>query len=397
MAISSTNLTELSYDLETVAGVTDDPFTGQVLPIISNALMSNIDTAVSEVIRDDRQTDELVLVDSSVNGDVGYELTYVPYKPLMISLLQNTGAAGTIDGSSVNVNFATPIGSIQTIIDTAAGAIFATAVKGQFVKISGAADAGNNGSFKVAAKTSDDEIDVVNAAGVLNATDTGGVAFKGDSFRNGAAQVDSYTFRKKYTAPDGTLSFFYHSGCQIGTMSYDFETGSIITGATNITGRSELTATTPQFNDAITPIQDYELLNSVSSIIDIAVTGIPATTEFTNITINVNNNINEAKALGTLGAADLASFMLEVGGDITLYFEDISVWDNFIKSTVFTITVVLEDATGNQLVMDFPKCKFTTLEVPVPGKDEFLFASGTWMALRDEVNDYMVQFTFVDA
>jgi hypothetical protein len=47
--------------------------------------------------------------------------------------------------------------------------------------------------------------------------------------------------------------------------------------------------------------------------------------------------------------------------------------------------------------MDFPKCKFETLEAPVPGKDEFLFANGTWRALRDATDDYMVQFTFIDA
>ena len=108
MSITSTNYVDFSYALETVPGVIDDdsPTVFQKLPITSVGLTDNISTAVSEVIRSDRQTDDLVVVDSEVGGECNYELSYAPYKPIITSLFQN-GARVAVSVSATAVTAAT--------------------------------------------------------------------------------------------------------------------------------------------------------------------------------------------------------------------------------------------------------------------------------------------------
>ena len=86
---TSSNYTQLAYIEEVTAGTTPATPTFQLLPTTGGSPVSNISTAVSEVIRADRQTDDLTVVDSSVSGDINYELSYAPYKPFLQALLQN--------------------------------------------------------------------------------------------------------------------------------------------------------------------------------------------------------------------------------------------------------------------------------------------------------------------
>ena len=90
MPISSTNYVDFSYIVEVTPGTTPATPTFQRLPITSVGLTDTITTEVSKVIRFDRQTDELIIVDAEVAGDCNYELSYTPFKPLLLSLMQET-------------------------------------------------------------------------------------------------------------------------------------------------------------------------------------------------------------------------------------------------------------------------------------------------------------------
>jgi hypothetical protein len=306
--VDSTNKTTLGYVKEVTPGTIPVTPAFQLLPITGTNLVAETSTVVSEVLRSDRQTDDLIPVDETIGGTTDAELSYDAYKPLMISLLQTADA--------------------------------------------------------------------------------------GPKYSNGAEVADSYTFRKILHAK-GTDYPFYYLGCQIGQMVFNFETASLLSMSMDVMGRTS--STTPPGDEAPdVPVAAYDLLNSVSST-DIVISGLPASTEFETMTLTVNNNINPAKAIGTLGSIDLASFTLDVTGDVSLYFEDLSAYNAFKNATNFSITITITDATGNIMVIALPYCKFETLTEPVDGKDEFLMETGTFRALRDPVNDEMISFTFTDA
>ncbi len=391
--VTSTNYTDLSYVKEIVAGETPAAPAFQIIPTTDGSPEGNITTAVSQTIRSDRQTDDLVPVDSDVGGPFNYELSYDPFKPLIKALLQSAALAGSVDVSSADVSYAAPAGGVQDITDNEGGAFTNVAV-GQYISIADATDSANNGVFKVVTVTDPSNISVNNASGVLDANDAG--TFKGESWRNGADSPDSFTFCKRVTGT-ATPAYFYYKGCQISQMSFNFETGSILTGAGELVGLQEDVTETPYGGQTFVDTPAYDLMNSVSSVVSVDIGGLPADTKFSALDLTVTNNINAAKQIGVLGASGLASFTLDITGSISIYFENITAYNQFKNSQSFDIAFTLQDVSGNILVISMPKAKFESLSTPISGKDNFLMMDGTIRALRDSDTDHMVQFTFIDA
>lgn len=89
MAVATTNYTDIAFAKETVPGTVDTNPQFKVLPTTGGSPVSNITTTVSETIRSDRQTADLIKTDVEVSGDLNYELDYPNYKTLMKALLQS--------------------------------------------------------------------------------------------------------------------------------------------------------------------------------------------------------------------------------------------------------------------------------------------------------------------
>jgi len=392
MPIPSTNYVDFAYIAEVTNGVTPATPAFQRLPITSVGLSDQIDTQVSEVIRSDRQTDDLVVVNSMIGGDCSYELSYAPYKPLLTSLLQ---AASTV---TIAVTGSTDIAAVNATSEfTSSTTDFVSEgiAVGHFVKISGFSNAANNGVFRVVTVSA-------NSMTVANATlvDEGAgqsIDIDAEIIRNGAAAPDSYTFRKQMNAPGATDAIFFYRGCMINSMSFNFETGSILNGDMNIVGLTSEGTDTGIAGETFVDVPSYDIMNSVNSVTSVDISGLPAGVEFKTLNLTVNNQINQAEAIGTLGAVDLVPFSLEATADIELYFEDTSVYNLYKNSSSFSVAFTLQDTSGNNIVMYLPYCKFEELSEPIDGKDNFLMESGSLRALRDTTTNMMVQFSFHSA
>lgn len=389
--VTSTNKTDISYVIESTPGTTPTTPSFQLLPTTGGGPMGENTTAVSEVIRSDRQIDDLVLVDQDVNGAISKELSYTPYKPLIISLLQDDTP------NTINIVDATDIGVTSPSTFTSSTTSFVTSgvVKDSFFKASGFANAENNGVFRVETVTANS----ITVSSTTLTTEAAGVTvtFNGISYRNGTKNPpDSYTFLKRVITPVET-SHFYYAGCQISGMTFNFTTGSILNGEMQIVGLEETITDTPLAGQTVTNVPSYQIMNSVTSLLRMKVGGISADAVFSTLNMNINNNINAAKGISYLGAAALASFTLDITNEMEVYYEQKTIYDNYKAGNAFDIEMVLDDGDGNNIGIFLPNCKMETLETPIPGKDEFFMANGSIRALRDATENYMVQFTFMDA
>jgi len=389
MAITSTNYVNFAYVEETTPGVTPATPSFQQLPVTSVGLTEQLDTAVSEVIRSDRQTDDLVVVGAKVEGDCNYELSYAPFKPLILSLMQNTSIAVNIAGAAdIDASATTSAFTSATTDFIAAGILV-----GHYIKVSGFIGTANNGIFRVTAVTAN-QIDVTPSPN-SDELNPGSVSIVGENIRNGANEPDSYTFRKQLNAPGGTTSIFYYRGCQVNSMSFNLASGSILNGTMNLIGLTSEGTATAITGETITAPPAYDIMNAVSSVTNISVTGLPGNVEFKSLNLTIDNQINAADAIGTLGAVDLAPFSLDIKGDLEIYFEDTSVYNIYKNSSGFSVSFTLTDNSGNTMVIYLPYCKFESLTEPVDGKDNFLMESGSLKALRDPVTNMMAQITFM--
>jgi len=389
MAITSTNYTDISYIKEATAGDTPATPTFQIIPTKGSSLQGNTTTVVSEVIRSDRQIDDLIVVDQEVNGAIEYELSYKPYKPLLESLLQSTAITGTLS-AQVDVAF-----TITTNVIDTGGTDLSALKAGQYILVSGATNSENNGTFQLNIDATASALTLTSTAGLVTESAGASVTITANSFRNGVEAPDNYTFLKHITGTT-TPVLMYYRGCQISSASMNFETGSVLGGSMNVLGLTEDVTETAIIGQTKDEPPAYTLLNSVSSLV-FESTGLSADTTFQSMNLTIDNNINSAKAIGVLGSADLASFTLNVTATINVYFEDKVAYDAYLQSTSFSIAAIATDGDDNKLIISMPYCKFETLESPVPGKDNFFMLSGSLRALRDPIKNYTVQIDMIDA
>lgn len=308
MAKATTNYTDLSYVAEATPGVTPTTPAFQLLPTTGGALQLNIKTEVSEVIRSDRQTDDLVPVDGDVTGDINFELSYAPWKDLLVEILRSAQTA--------------------------------------------------------------------------------------NPYKNGSEAPTTYTFCKRVFVGN-VVNYFYYTGCVLGDMTLNFATGTRLTGTLKILGREETATTTGINGQSFVDVPEYAIMNSVSNLM-IAMTDLPAGTCFQKLDLTIGNNSTGAKCIGIFGASDIQDFALDISGSIDTYFEDLVLYNKFLNSQSFSVTITLTDSLTNEIEIVMPRCKFENLSVPIPGKNQFLSMPGSIRALRDPTDNYMISFAFTD-
>jgi len=394
MAITSTNYTDISYIEEVTPGTTPATPTFQILPTKGGSPQGNITTAVSEVIRSDRQTDDLVVVDSDVAAEVNFELSYTPYKPLLTSLLQGASAA-VINISSAS-DIAAAAGSPSSFTSTSTDFVAAGLKVGHFFQVAGFTvnPTENNGVFK-ATSVATNAVEVSQT--LVTESAPASVDVSATVVRNGAETPVTYSILKRVQGANAPY-YFYYNGCIASAASFRIESGAILDGSISFVGREEDPTDTAKAGQDVDPIQAYTIMNSVSSVLEVEMTAVVGqATRFSTMDMAINNNVEAAKAVGTLGAFDLASFSLDVTADMNIYFEDIAIYTAYKNSNSFSVGVVYEDGDGNRIAISMPYCKFESLDTPIDGKDAFFMANGTVRGLRDPVNNYMVQFSFMPA
>jgi len=387
--VASTNLTGLAYDKESVFGTTNSTPQFTVLPTTGGSPVNNVSTAVSEVIRSDRQTDDLIVVDGDISGDINYELSYAPYKDFMGSVLMNTVTGG------INLTLVSNDGTGDDTILTKTS-IQNNIEVGDVFRLASVTDSGVNGEY-VCISSSVGSVVIFPGTGATAAlTD---LTVKATSIqKNGASPIEGYTIRK--SAISGVNDYFwYYRGCAINTMNFNFSTGSILNGSIGIVGLTEEARDgklTGEQTDI--PVPSYDIMNSVTSVGVINIGGVTlGLCSFSSLDLTIDNQINAAKSIGKLGACDLSAYSLNVTGNTEVYFNDLSLYNKFLAASSFSVTIILTDGSGNTIGIDMPKCKFESLDTPISGKDAFLMQSGSFKALRDSTLDYMIKFSRIDA
>lgn len=149
--MGSTNRTSLAYTLEATAGTTPatPPFTA--LRVTSNTPKFDPKTTVSNEIRADRQTTDLILIDADASGDAGIELSYSAFDDMIQAAMQGTWSSNP--GITV-VTLDTEISDISATVATVANPLGTPFKTGMLVFTGGFTTPANNGLLaRVASST----------------------------------------------------------------------------------------------------------------------------------------------------------------------------------------------------------------------------------------------------
>jgi hypothetical protein len=383
MAQGESNRVSIRVSKETVWGETPATPTMARLPILSDSLVHNKRTKQSDTLRSDRMKDAQVQVGVDAGGDIPFEFRFSDFDAILEVALFNTFSTASKTGAGTvnDLAFAAAGSGVQVITGQAGD--WTDFTVGAWVRVKSAAQAANNGVFKVTAKTST-TLTVANAAGVSEADSTAVVTQK--MLRNGTTK-QSLLVEKQYE--DLTNNYENYRGMRVAGFSLNIQTEQIVTGSVRFLGKEGVLATAtvsgsltgPSTNDSMTAS------TNVGSIVEGAAA---LSTAIKSITVDLNNNLRSLPGVAQISAIGVNAGSIGLTGRVEAYFEDQVLLTKVRNHTSSSLEFRLTDPLGNVVVFTLGQLKWSGNPVN-PGIDQDVMLSLEFSCERQPTDNYMIQ------
>ena len=388
--MSDANLTSLFYAAESSFAETPDNLsTLQELRFVSESLIHNKNTVVSEEIRADRARADLIQVGVSAEGTIDAEMIIKAYNDLILAGLLTS--AFTQGQDSVT---ASTVAASQTITATT-GTFSAATQAAKFVKIAGFVNSGNNGIFELVSATS---TVLTLAAGSLTGadeTDVASVTADYNYARNGVT-LTSFLIEKRFASlsPDhfvGTL------GAVVNELNLTLEAQGIAQISFGFMGARQIEGNATYGDGSPTAVSTNPILNTTANVGTIRWDGATFGSNIMGVTMALNNNLRERPRIGSLYTLEHGKGTIDLTGNINCYFEDPTLLTSFIDHDSADLLLPMIDANGNLMSVHLPQIKFTSGAPPTEGINTDVMMDLEYQALLDPTLDYVIQIDQLDA
>ena len=390
--MADSNKTRFSISYESVLG-DGGTSTWRELGILSESLKSDLTLASSDTMRSSRDVPGLHLTDKGVSGSINADFRYhgehQNFVPKAIGSALWSGGSPT----TICTNLTTTIyGSTNIISTTPHSTPFdVAAVVGQWIYITGAANAASNGFHKVAAVSTTDTITVETD---LLATEVGvdltivmfAQVVNGDT-------VSSFALQREYTDLSNESVMF--KGLTWGGYSIDASGTDTVKISYDLIGLTETSESTPEtVGGALDPTPVFTTTEGVKFVrLD------AADVTVLSFQFQVANNFRQKKVLGTLGSTDFNFGDFEVTGSMQMYFADSTEYDKFLDQDEVSLAICFSDDQGDYggdgFLFDFPKVKFTDGQRMAGGRNQDIIADFSWQALYDADEDLTLRIALI--
>ena len=383
MAQGESNRVSIRVSEETVWAETPPSPTMARLPYISNSLVHNKRTKQSEVLRSDRMKDAQVQVGVNAQGDINFELRFADFAAILrcalssAFVLQSTTGAGTAN----NFGFAVAGAGVQVITGPAAWTT--NYIVGAWVRVKLAAQALNNGVFKITALTST-TMTVANSTGVAEATSVAVIAQ--NTMRNGTTKR-SLLIEKQYE--DLTNVYVNFRGMRVSGLSLSIQTENIITGTVRFVGQQGRVAAAT-VSGSLTNASANDSMTASTNVGAIFEGGVLLSTALKSISFDLNNNIRPLAAMANVAAIGINQGSIQLTGRVEAYFEDLALYTKVINHTSSSLQFTVTDPQGNAFVFTLAQLKWTG-NPNDPGMDQDVMLPLEFSAEREPTANYMIQ------
>lgn len=351
---SSTNVTaavetsaiQLAYALQS-DGNTFPASGWKALRVTSESLGIQQQTSRSNEMTGRRQVSPSTLRQVAAQGDIGFNLSYGTFDDLFAAALGNDWTAP--------LNIASAAGDISFVaagnkLTSTTVSKFANIVAGQWIRIFGAtASAGsNNGIYRVAVKTSNQDITLAGRP-VVNETPAGAtLLIRGSMLRN-ADQTQLIAFQKQVS----TAEFYRYPAAMIGGFTLQGGLDNDFTGTFNVMARTETASATTAGSVAAAPGGGF--FDCVASFGGIQVDDVAVDALVTSLNIQVTREgAAMQRGMGSAAALGNRFGQVGVGGSIAIAWRNATLYTRAMASTLGTITAVMRDAQDNAYALSLP-------------------------------------------
>lgn len=376
--MSDTNRTQLAYIAESTWGTQVTGSALQLLRITGESLKQESSMSESGEIRSDRQVSDIRRTRIQASGGFNFELSYGTYDDFLAAALQAAawGTAETVTASTIS--FAA---SGNTISDSGSG--FGSLVANQWVKISGASTAANNGFFKILTAAAG-SITVSGGTLVDESAGQSVTVLQGGQIVNGQT-LTSFNLERGYT--DLTNKFALFLGMAINGLSLNVPLEGRLTGSFDLLGAGESSVSSSGGTG-------YTAATTTPTIVDAEVVSLlenQAAMTISNFSFNLTNNLRARMRVGSAGVLSLGSGAIGVTGSLSAYYSDETLYDKYLNETASALALPITDSAGNSYLIDLPAVKYTNGQRTPTGPNGDCFAEMQFGAYRDSSEDVTIR------
>jgi len=345
--MGSSNRTRVAYVAESNWGVTPATPTLTTVRRTGGSLKSPTETVTSNEIRSDRNRATVQRVGVSANGSMEFELSYGSHDDLLAAAFASAWTTAINFSDSVQI-------TAQTGTIAATGA-FTNALVGQWLKLSGFTKPGNNGYFRVAKKTSANEITVEDPDDVLEDETKSAAITSGGCLRNGTTE-SSFTIEQSHLDLGFYLQFL---GMRVGGVNLSIPASGLITGSFDFQGK-EATASAATIANTLTAAGTNPVFNGTSHFAALTVGGAALADNLTEISVALTNNLRQRRALGSLAPVGVIYGTADVTGSFRLYPTGKTLIDKYLDFEESSLALRLVGGDGKKsYILTIPKLVFT--------------------------------------
>jgi hypothetical protein len=377
--MGSSNRTRVAYVAESNWGVTPATPTLTTVRRTGGSLKSPTETVTSNEIRSDRNRATVQRVGVSANGSMEFELSYGSHDDLL--------AAAFASAWTTAINFSDSVQITALTGTIAATGAFTNALVGQWLKLSGFTKPGNNGYFRVAKKTSANEITVEDPDDVLEDETKSAAITSGGCLRNGTTE-SSFTIEQSHLDLGFYLQFL---GMRVGGVNLSIPASGLITGSFDFQGK-EATASAATIANTLTAAGTNPVFNGTSHFAALTVGGAALADNLTEISVALTNNLRQRRALGSLAPVGVIYGTADVTGSFRLYPTGKTLIDKYLDFEESSLALRLVGGDGKKsYILTIPKLVFTG-DLPETGAlDGDVTLDLNWTAYFDSGLDCTIQ------
>ena len=212
--------------------------------------------------------------------------------------------------------------------------------------------------------------------------------FVGDILRNGVTKR-GVTLEKGFLDL-ATPEYLAYRGMVVAQMSLQVGSKEVVTGSFSFMGRSHATGTTELGTPAAAGTAGVMTASAnVGRIAEGgAALGVPNFVK--SVSIDLQNNLREIDAVGTLGLVDVGVGKLGLTGKMSTYFGSSALYQKYLSGTETSLVLRLQK-DGQAIVITLPRVKFEKGTVTAQGENQDVMAELDFRALRDSLTDATVQ------
>lgn len=200
----------------------------------------------------------------------------------------------------------------------------------------------------------------------------------------------SFLFEKEYEDLGQFISF---RGCRINTMTLNVSSQAIITGTFSVLGKNGVPASISVAGSKSASAQkDSMVAVDVTAITE---GGAALTTALPSLELTVNNNARALPAIGNIGAIGINLGGMDLTGNVTAYFEDLTLLNKFVNHTSTSLVFHSVDAAGARVIVTFPRVYYSSGNPTEPGVDQDVLLPLDFTAVNDVTVGYAMQIDLI--